>query len=319
MEEHRLGQVLIVAPDVSFIDIHRGLTEIGGERTDTAPAHPPLIAGEPEIAAWKWGKGKPFITYSFNPVVRLRVLDVANLPPILRGAIAARLPLVSPAEVERLLSADLPRRRLLGLWAARETERIDLMPQIQQLAADSEPVVVKASAEVVHRLGRIREARLQVLAHLRLLAEAAQDLIRRLDDPAFVRKLCPDRSDCAKLFDEELADAVSAEVTRIWARPPAANPGERYHVLEVTAAAAGLLRWPNELSDAFPRGYRDIAGWMVPNRVWLSWAWKADDGGAVRYDGLAWLDDHWVWIPKAFRILGPLVIEPLERAPRVLH
>ena len=81
----------------------------------------------------------------------------------------------------------------------------------------------------------------------------------------------------------------------------------------MTAAPAGLLRWANELSDRFPGGYREIAPWMNPQPIWLAWACKAADGGAVRYDGLAFLNDHWVWIPKAFRVVAPIVAKRLVR------
>ena len=76
--------------------------------------------------------------------------------------------------------------------------------------------------------------------------------------------------------------------------------------IKVTAVPAGLLRWSNEQSDKFPGAYRDISGWMNPACIWMTWTIK--DGSSMRYDGLAWVEDHWVWLPKIYRILGPLCL-----------
>jgi len=93
----------------------------------------------------------------------------------------------------------------------------------------------------------------------------------------------------------------------LWSVPPLANPGARLDLLELTAAPAGLLRSPNELSDRFPRGYRDIAGWMNPSGTWITWAWAGARGASVRFDGLAWVDDHWCWMPKVFLVVQGLL------------
>lgn len=321
MDAYRLEPVLIVEPDVPFSRIAAALGTLGWEPSaNIAPASPPLVPGEPELAGWHWraggAAGKPLVTYTFNPVVRLRVLDVGTVPPPLRAALAARLPLVAPGGVEPLLGAADPRDRLRGLWIAGEAERIDLAPAVRRLAEDREALVAKVAAEVGARLGRVYEARVGVLAQLRLLAEAAEPLIRRLDDAAVVTALRPTLEDCGRLFDAALAAPVHAAYSELWRRPPTVSPGDRYPALTVTAAAAGLLRAPSELSDAFPRGYRNIAGWMNPGRIWLTWAFAqaaptGDDAppvpAGVRYDGLVWVETRWVWLPKVFRVVQPLL------------
>jgi hypothetical protein len=319
MDEYRYGQVLFVAPGVPFSTVSQELSAIGFERDELSPTQPPLIPGEPEVAAWKWPPGKPYVTYTFNPVARLRVLDVATVPPVLRGAIASRLELVAPEDFAALLESQDARTRLLGLWIAREGERLELLPQVQRLQGDRESVVAQVAKEVSAQLQRVYEARLQVFAQLRMLAEAAKGFLPRLQEPSFVQSLRPTREDCAKLFDPELVDAIVEGLDQQWAQPPEARPGEQYHQLEVTAAPAGLLRYSNELSDAFPRGYRDIAGGMAPNRMWLAWVWKSAEGGTVRYDGLAWLGDHWIWFPKPYRILRPLILKPIGSVVPQVH
>src|SRR5262249_40039438 len=125
-----LDQSLIVAPDVGFGAVAAAV-EATGLRPEARGAGPPLIAGEPELASWSRGGGKPFVTYTLNPVAMLRVLDVATAPPPLRADLASRLKLLARDEVASLLDASETRDVLRGLWAARETQRTDPTPRVQ--------------------------------------------------------------------------------------------------------------------------------------------------------------------------------------------
>lgn len=321
MDPYQLGQVLIVAPEVPFAELDRDLQATGFERDRDVggTALPPLVPGEPELAGWTWRGGKPFITYTFNPVVNLRVLDVGFVPPALRGTIAARVKLLEPPEIRLGLGSPDTRTRLRSLFAAAETDRLDLMETVKKMKEDPEGVVGKAARDTAGKLQRLLEARVGVLANLRLLAEGARGFLHRLNERSYVAGLAPRRADMALLFDEDIAAPVADAVIAEWSRPPLADPGEGYSELKVTAATAGLLRFPSELSDPFPRGYRDIAPWMVPNRVWMTWTWSKPDGGAVRYDGLVWLDDHWTWMPKAFRYVGKVLEKKLGELSQAVH
>jgi hypothetical protein len=69
-----------------------------------------------------------------------------------------------------------------------------------------------------------------------------------------------------------------------------------------------MLGDENDLSRQFPQGYRAIAKWLQPGRVWVAWKYLkpgAQSGDA--YNGLVWVDDHWAWFPKPFRVLRTLV------------
>ena len=316
MLDYQLGQTLLIRPDTPFDGIAAALNRLGWQREDGRQDTAPLLEGEPEFATWSWRGHKPFVIYTFNPLVRMRVLDVATLPPVMRGAIASSLPLLDERGVEGLFDSDEVKERLLGLWAAQETERLDLIRDADRLTRDPEPALAGQAREVRDRLVRIDEARHQVLADLRLLTEAAPRLIARLSDPLFVRGLRPALADLQDLFDEDLTEVLDGAVTAMYAANPHAARLEPDTEIRVFAAPAGLLRWANPLSDRFPRGYRDIAGWMNPKRVWLSWTLSTASGGTVRYDGLSWLDGHWVWLPKVYRYLAPYLLEAGESAPR---
>ncbi len=318
MDPYDLGQVLIVAPEVPFAEIDRGLEACGLERDRRAIAAmlAPLLKDEPELAGWAFKGGKPFVTYTFNPVVALRVLDVGYAPPGLRGDIASHVRLTEPSGVRLGLTAGDARARLRSLWAAGETDRYDLVDQVAALKQDPEVSVQRAAADVTARLQRLIEARVQVLMQLRLLAENARTFIARLHEASFVTHLTPRRDELPRLVDDDLAAELGDALLADSERPPRAAPGASYDQVQITAATAGLLRFPSELSDKFPRGYRDIAPWLKPDRTWLTWAWSDGRvGPGARYDGLVWLDDRWVWLPKVYRLLGPILERRLGLSP----
>jgi hypothetical protein len=307
MMDFNLGQTLLVKPDVPFARIANMLQALGWQ--SASEAQNPLQSGEPEYASWTWGGQKPVLIYSFNPVAKLRVLDVATLPPAMRGTLAENLPLLQEHDVDDLLFDPEPRQRLLGLWAALETERLDLIPQAHRLSHDRDHSVAQQSRKLDERFQKTLESREALLINLRLLAEVAEDVIRQLDNPLYTRQLKPTAAELRKLFDPNIADALIPQVEQLYQHAPTINPGEDFSELAITAANAGLLRWPNELSEKFPRGYRNIAGWMQPQWIWLSWRCHDQPGetlpkGGVQYDGLVWAETRWVWLPKAFRLVA---------------
>jgi hypothetical protein len=299
-----LDQSLIVAPEVGFATVASAMDAIGLTRTRDAGGAS-LLPGEPELASWSRGGKKPYVTYTLNPVAMLRVLDVATAPPALRAEIASRLRLLSRDDVAALLDSADTREELRGLWAARETKRIDLLERIKKLVGLASGLLGEQARAVAADLATTAEAQQTALVGLRSLAMSAEPVIARLHDPAFTRGLRPDRDACAALFDTELAEPIAMTAAALFEHPP--TMGAPNESREVTAATAGALRWPNVLSHAFPRGYRNIAGWMAPQRVWLTWATRSASGGVgTRYDGLAWVGDRWVWLPKPFRMVsGP--------------
>jgi hypothetical protein len=323
MDPYQLGQVLIVAPEVTFTELDRDLQGTGFERDPEvggASGLPPLVPGEPELAGWNIRGGKPFLTYTCNPAVWLRVLDVGYVPPKLRGTIAARVKLLEPKDVRLGLDSPDIRTKLRSLFAAGETDRLDLLERAEAMKQDPEKLVAKAAGDLASRLRRLLESRVQTLGMLRLLAESARGFIHRLSERSYVAGLAPRRDDIPKLFDEDVAREVADPIMAEWARPPLAEPSEERKELTVTAVTAGLLRFPSELSDPFPRGYRDMAPWMVPNRVWLSWTWsKAPGELGTRYDGLVWLDDRWALLPRPFHAVGRVLQARFGSLPETVH
>jgi hypothetical protein len=309
MDIYQLGQVLLVDPNASFAEIAAAMERVGLERQDSGTATQPFVEGEPETASWWWHGRKPFVIYTFNPIVKLRVLDVATVPPGMRGAIASQVRIMDRSRIISLFDASDPRDQLLALWGAQESEDLEAIPYADRLANGSDPVVADQARLVVHRLRQINEARYEALASLRILTDAAPALIARLSDPAFTETLKPADDELPGLFDENLTPLLREAVNAIHSGKLKTSKLEPDASIKVFGAAAGMLRWPNMLSEKFPLGYRDIAGWMNPRRIWLAWTVTTASGGTVRYDGLAWLDRRWVWLPKIYRYLVPYLLE----------
>lgn len=306
MNPYNLPQTLILPTDMPFARVRDTLQSLGFEAAQQGTVTPPLIEGEPEIANWTWRGTLPIVAYSFNAVARLRLLEVATVPPKLRAEIAALLKPLGARAVGDALRAEDERQRLWGIWAALETERVDLIVELARLRDSVSGMICEEIDNALHRLSDLEEARIGTLAAGRVIAGLGMELISALGDVQLLRSLLPSREDCHAAFHESVADELW---TALQARPRPtrgirAMPSE---IEEIIAASAGSLRWQNELSHGFPRGYRDIAGWMQPNRVWLAWKGHEPDGGARQMDGLVFIDDHWVWMPKVYRDLEPLI------------
>lgn len=299
MLAEQLDVTLLVRPEVPYARIAAALAGLGHARREgVRSAAPPLLPGEEEIAAWTT-RGGARITYTFDPSVRLRRLDVADLAPAERAAIAAALPLLEPGEVTSLLASRDPEERLRGVRAAVTTERVDLLGALDALVGEDEVVVSDAAASAFATLERAVYDRTATLFRLSLLARDARALILRLPgEPAAVAALRPTRADAEAACGEH-ADRALAHAERMYAPPPVIPPTGT--ALDVVAATGALLRGPNEISAAFATGWRDAAGRLRPEGVWVTWRQLP---AQVRFDGLFHAGEgRWVWFPKLWRAL----------------
>jgi hypothetical protein len=313
-----LPRVLILDPALGFATLAARLAELGWTPGEPAPTTAPAITGEPELATWSRGGRKPHLVYTLNPIALLRVLDMDTCPPLLRGLIADALPWLDEPTLIGRLRAPAAADRLHAVWALAELEAVAASDAIAALVTDTEPFVARAAEQAVRRLGEIAAARVRALAALAMVAEAAVPSIGRLDDPAFTATLTPTPADCHALFDAPFAEALLPLLDEARRRPPRLDPGARLTELEVHAANAGLLRFPNEASNAFPAGWRDIAPWLLPAPVWLCWRWSAPgEQRGVSADGLTRVGERWLWLPKLPRRMAPLLAEALH--PHGLH
>ncbi len=150
-----------------------------------------------------------------------------------------------------------------------------------------------ARAAAMLSIGVIRE---QVLPLLRALAaDTTGELAAQLQ---------PRPEDYARVFVGEAVEAARAGYTQLWGGgPPRVRPVAPIE-LQCHVAPAGFLAEENELSAHFPAGYRAIARWLNPQRVWVAWKYiPSGQSAGQAFNGLVWVEDHWAWFPKPFRVL----------------
>jgi hypothetical protein len=302
--------VLVVPPEHTFAALDAALIGLGWQRDERHATTAPLVAGEPELAGWRRGGRGAAITYTFNPVVQLRVLELGALAPSLRASIERTVPHLTPVAVRTHLRDASPRRRLLALFAARELALVDLLPEVESLRDDPDPAVAKGAAATREALARSLAARTNAAVALGLLVGTATPRLLQLatlDGAASIASLQPTLDDCRRIFRDDLAEAVASAYAKLWAQPPkiAVDPDLR---VEVHACPAALLGQDHVLSRPFPQGYRVLAPYLVPSVVWICWRYLAY--GATRgvaYDGLVCLGERWTWCPQPYRVVGEIL------------
>ena len=144
---------LLLHPDAGWPEISGALGALGFERDPDTAATPPAIAGEPEFASWFRAEPDGLATYSFNPVVRLRVLEIeGDDARAVADALRHRLRPLSERDLAVLLASADPAEQLLGLYAAAEGTALGLLPAVEALRVGPNERVSRAAARTAERL-----------------------------------------------------------------------------------------------------------------------------------------------------------------------
>jgi hypothetical protein len=298
----------LISPDFGFA----GLTDQLGQGgwTLASGAGAPLVPGEPEHAVFERGNDR--LVYTFNPVCRLRVIDASQaagaqaLPP---------LPFVDAGTVRKWLASDDERSVLRGILAAsvmRDGALADAVDAHRQHPRASIASAAARSAELLRDAPS--EAQAGAMAMIEVLKAQLTPLLMALGQDADGRlaaTLQPRPGDYALAFQPGVADRARQAYHTTWSTPPRGSPASVESRLVCHIATAGMLGHENALSRHFPGGYRAIAHLLQPQRAWV--AWKLIEPGrssGMAYDGLVWLDDHWAWFPRPYRMLAPLPAPP---------
>lgn len=298
-----LPQSLILTPDHDYASVRAVLIGLGFVEEAKGLR---FAARAPSSAQFAHPSGLPSALYTHHGPTGLGMLHLATVPPRLRGQIAEALPWITPSRLVELFTDPDPKLQLYGLWAAREDERVELIHAIRSLAARVTGHVRKEAETIADELTALAQTQLETLAGMRLIAEAALPLIAEFRDRQVMMDHLPSEADCALLFAPQIAEEVAKALkTQSW--PTGGIEAQPAGVDQVFVGPAGLLRWPNPVSDQFPRGYRTIAGWMQPGRIWIGWTGDLPSGGTVRFDGLVFAEGRWIFFPRPWRIVEPLL------------
>lgn len=296
-----LPQSLILPMDHDFDALRTALLRIGF--SETTPGI--RSAGRnPRNASFAMADGLITAHYTFEKPASLGMLHLATTPPALRGWIADAVPWITPSRLPDLLSDRDPRKQLFALWAARADERLELLHDIRNFAAQANGQVRVEATRIADELGDLAQMQLETLAGTQLISQSALPLIAQFQDRDFLQDHLPTAEDCAHLFVPVIANKVADALDQqTW--PKRGITAIPTGVEDVFAGPAGLLRWPNSVSDQFPRGYRSVAGGLIPGRIWMGWVGQLPAGGTVRFDGLVFANDRWIFFPKPYRLMLP--------------
>ncbi len=290
----------VLDPEFRYADLRESLP---GWREVQASAMP-ILPGEPEHALLERDDGAR-IAYTFNPVCRLRVVEVGEG----MDAVLAQLPLVEDADIATWLDSAQEREVLRGILATRLQPGSALLHRVEAL----QPAVARAAQTLTAEFHQV-STDLSVLAAtgaLKLIEEQLRPLLLALandTDGTLSSGLRPRPGDAALAFTAEAAAAAEQAYDAIWQESPHV---ERFPVigeLRIHLAPAGMLADDNVLSHSFPGGYRAIAPLLQQHCVWAHWKYiKPGHDAGMAYDGLVWLRDHWAWFPKPYRALRSLL------------
>jgi hypothetical protein len=139
------------------------------------------------------------------------------------------------------------------------------------------------------------------------IAEANALLARFLapgaDRVALTKALRPSLADCRAIFAGSFADKAYQYCEAAWRSGEfviSMHP-EQTEVL-VSAIRSDDLRASGEATH-LPRGYAKIANVIRPGITIYVWEYvRPGKMFGMAYDGLYYVNDHWVWIPKPYRI-----------------
>lgn len=304
--KHVVTQLL--APALSFSQLRQRMETAGWHLAEASSQ--PILPDEPEFASFVRNPGEVAV-YTFNPVCHLRLLE---------GLVADLLPQASRDDVAVWLrDADL-RVLLRGLLAARHLPDHDLLAQVVALQTHPHPTLAQAATDAAAAMradlaaapeseaAQELNARDQALAAIAVLEQQLTPVLRALAQDRsghLAAALVPRESDYAMAFAPEAVEAARQGYARLWSQTPELAPVHPDSRLELHFAPAGMLEYANELSWHFPGGYRAIAHMLDPHRVWVAWKLiPPGQSAGMAYDGLVWLDDHWAWFPKPYRMLA---------------
>ena len=123
-----------------------------------------------------------------------------------------------------------------------------------------------------------------------------------IDRAALTRRLRPSRMDYSTVFEQPFADRAYKFYESWWNSGEmeiAPQPGQTE--LLVYAVRSDDLREGS--GRHLQRGYEEVADVIKPGLTIYRWRYvKPGRRFGMAYDGLYYVNDHWVWIPKPYRV-----------------
>lgn len=143
---------LVARPDVSFEVLDRVLEAMGWFLQSELQT-PPLIPGEPELAVYVKRGTDTALHYTFNPVLRLRVLEFSGGNAVAEwAAVRKAVPVMEAPALAALLTSLETREVLLGLLATETLRERSSLERVAALRFHPESSVSRTAERVLASL-----------------------------------------------------------------------------------------------------------------------------------------------------------------------
>ncbi len=133
-----------------------------------------------------------------------------------------------------------------------------------------------------------------------------QFLAPEADFVALTRALEPTEADIRAVYGEPLASNMVAIYAQVWADPKNLTIAPRQGQSELLlwwSSTDKLIAGDRDL-DGFPGGYREVLAYMQPGFPIVRFKFvKPGETSGYAFDGLIFVNDRWVLMPKPWRLL----------------
>lgn len=154
--------------------------------------------------------------------------------------------------------------------------------------------------------------------------DGAKSLLKQFTDPkadhaALSKSLRPTAADYKSLFDDETAPKMEAAYAKEWDSGSLVIKPKNEHQTEVKVwgATGAELASGGGHAKEFPGGYKKIAKHLAPAVTFYAFKFVAPNkDSGMAYDGLAYVNGHWVITPKPFHVEGVAPDEKPEKADK---
>jgi hypothetical protein len=132
-----------------------------------------------------------------------------------------------------------------------------------------------------------------------------QFVVPSADHAALTRSLRPTKNDYKALFDAPTASKVESAQAKDWSSNKAViKPKTGQTEVKLWSATGTELANGTGNAKEFPGGYKKIAKHLAPNAVFFRFKFvETGKETGTAYDGLAYVNGHWVITPKPWRAL----------------
>lgn len=127
------------------------------------------------------------------------------------------------------------------------------------------------------------------------------------DAKGMTQALKPSSDDYKAVFVGDAAAKAATGYDKLWSDPKtviSASPANT-EVLLSKATTDDLKAWTPQAEADFPGGYKRIADKFQPGLTVYRWKYaKPGEKLGMAFDGLIFVNNHWAWFPKPWRVLG---------------